>query len=85
MQQAAAAGGRLDAEAACGLAVFGGRATGTPYLGVGFSEVAREFRVGYRLGLPRRERLELGIERVRRESTVGSVTPEHVMLRLALQ
>ena len=45
----AAAGVRFDAEAAYGLAVFNGQATGTPYLGVGLSEVAREMRVGYRL------------------------------------
>ena len=82
----AAAGGRFDAEAAYGLAVFNGQATGTPYLGVGLSEVAREVRVGYRLRLPRRERLQLGIEGTRRDSTLGGVTPEHgVMLRLAVQ
>ena len=82
----AAAGGRVDAEAAYGLAVFNGQATGTPYLGVGLSEVAREVRVGYRLRLPRRERLQLGIEGIRRDSTLGGVTPEHgIMLRLAVQ
>ncbi len=82
----AAAGGRVDAEAAYGLAVFNGQATGTPYLGVGLSDVAREVRVGYRLRLPRRERLRLGIEGRRRDSTLGSATPEYeVMLRLAVQ
>ena len=81
-----AAGGRVDAEAAYGLTVFNGQATGTPYLGVGLSEVAREVRVGYRLRLPRRERLQLGIEGTRRDSTLGGVTPEHaVMLRLAVR
>lgn len=79
-------GGRVDAEAAYGLAMLGGRATGMPYLGVGLSEEVREVRVGYRLGLLRREGLKLGIEGTQRESTVGGKTPEHgVMLRLALQ
>ncbi len=82
----AAAGGRVDAEAAYGLAVFNGQATGTPCLGVGLSEVAREVRVDYRLRLPRRERLQLGIEGTRRDSTLGGVTPEHgIMLLLAVQ
>ncbi len=83
---AAASVGRLDAEAAYGLAVFGGRATGTPYLWVGQSEVFREVRMGYRLELLHWEGLELGIEGTQRESTVGNMAPEHeVMLRLALQ
>ena len=79
-------GGRVDAEAAYGLAMLGGRATGTPYLGLGLSEEVREVRVGYRLGLLRQEGVELGIEGMRRDSRVGSKAPEHgVMLRLALQ
>ena len=83
---AAAAGGRLDAEAAYGLAAFNGRATGTPYLGVGLSEAANEVRVGYRLGLPRQDRLELAIEGTRRQSTLGGTTPEDgVMIRLAVR
>ena len=83
---AAASGGRLDAEVAYGLAVFGGRATGTPYLGVGQSEVFREVRMGYRLELLHWERVELGIGGTRHESTVGHMGPEHeIMLRLALQ
>ncbi len=81
----AASAGRLDAEAAYGLAVFGGRATGTPYLRVGQSEVFREVRMGYRLELLRWEGLEMGIEGMQRESTVDNRAPDReVMLHLAL-
>ena len=81
----AAASGRLDAEAAYGLAVFGGRATGTPYLRVGQSEAFREVRMGYRLELLRWEGLEMGIEGTQRESTVANMAPDReVMLHLAL-
>ena len=81
----AASVGRLDAEAAYGLAVFGGRARGTPYLGVGQSEVFSEVRMGYRLELLRWEGLEMGIEGMQRNSTVDSMGPDReVMLHLAL-
>ena len=77
--------GRLDAEAAYGLAVFGGRATGTPYLRVGQSEAFREVRMGCRLELLRWEGLEMGIEGTQRESTVDNMAPNReVMLHLAL-
>ncbi len=77
--------GSLAAEAAYGFAVFGGRSTGTPYLGVGRSKALREVRVGCRLDLPQREGLELGLEGTRRVSSFDEA-PEHgVMLRLALQ
>ncbi len=82
---AIASAGRLDAEAAYGLAVFGGRATGTPYLRVGQSEAFREVRMGYRLELLRWEGLEMGIEGTQRESTVDNRAPDReVMLHLAL-
>ena len=82
----AAASGRLDAEAAYGLAVFGGRAMGTPYLRVGQSEVFREVSMGCRLELLRWEGLEMGIEGMRRESTVDNMAPDReVMLHLAMR
>ena len=82
----AAAAGRLEAEAAYGLPVLGGRATGTPYLGVGQSEALREVRLGCRLELPHREGVKLGIEGTRRESSAGSAASDHgVMVRLTLQ
>ena len=77
--------GRLDAEAAYGLAVFGGRATGTPYLRMGQSEAFREVRMGCRLELLRWEGLEMGVEGTQRESTVDNMAPDReVMLHLAL-
>ena len=80
---AAASVGRLDAEAAYGLAAFGGRATGTPYLRVGQSEAFREVSMGYRLELPRWEGLEMGIEGTQRESTVDNMALDReVMLHL---
>ena len=81
----AASAGRLDAEAAYGLAVFGGRATGTPYLRMGQSEAFREVRMGCRLELLRWEGLEMDIEGMQRESTVDNMAPDRgVMLHLAL-
>ena len=81
----APASGRLGAEVAYGLAVFGGRAMGTPYLRVGQSEVFREVRMGCRLELLRWEGLEMGIEGTQRESTVDNMAPDReVMLHLAL-
>ncbi len=44
-------GGRLDAEVAYGLAILGGRATGTPYLGMAMLDEAREARLGWRMTL----------------------------------
>ena len=52
----------------------------------GSSEVFREVRMGYRLELLHWEQVELGIEEMRHESTVGNMALEHgVMLRVALQ
>ena len=81
----APASGRLGAEAAYGLAVFGGRAMGTPYLRVGQSEAFREVSMGCRLELLRWEGLEMGIEGTQRESTGDNMAPDReVMLHLAL-
>ena len=76
----------LDAEAAYGLPAFGGRATGTPYLGVRRSEASREVRLGCRLELPRREGLAFNLEGTRRESLAGDMAPERgVIVRLVLR
>ena len=40
---------RLDAEVGYGMAVFGGSFTGTPHVGFGLSDTARDWRVGWRL------------------------------------
>ncbi len=63
-------GGRLGTEAAWGFPAFGGRYTGTPYLGLGLTEVGRDYRFGWRLGAVDIEALQLslGLEGTRRES-----------------
>ena len=43
------AGRRIDARVGYGLPVFGGRFTGTPEFGLGLSDGAREYRIGWRL------------------------------------
>ena len=40
---------RLDAELGYGMPVFGGGITGTPHVGFGLSEAARDYRLGRRL------------------------------------
>ena len=45
----AAPSSRLDAEVGYGMAAFGGRFTGTPHVGFGLSDTAREVRLGWRL------------------------------------
>ena len=45
----AAPSSRLDGELGYGLAVFGGGFTGTPNVGFGLSDTAREVRMGWRL------------------------------------
>ena len=78
--------GRLEAEVSYGLPAVGGRATGTPYLGVGQTKVSRLVRVGYRLAPANPDGLELDIEGTRRESTSDEAAPEHVVvLRLRLR
>ncbi len=78
------ASSRLEAEAGYGFAVFGGRFTGTPYLGVGLSESGRDWRIGWRLKPARRMALDfaLDIEATRSEHAGHDANPEHgVMLR----
>ena len=61
---------------------------GTPEIGIGLSDSARDYRLGWRLGLARPgERVSLGlaISAVRRESVNDDREPEHeVGLRFAL-
>ena len=64
-----AQGNRFDGEVGYGLPV-GSRFVGTPRVGVGTSEMGRDYRLGYSLGVLNRESLafELGVEAHRRES-----------------
>ena len=76
-------GGRLGTEAAWGFPAFGGRYTGTPYLGLGLTEAGRDYRFGWRLGAVDIEALELalGLEGTRRES--GGRPPVHGAMLLS--
>ena len=61
---------RLDAELGYGLPVFGGGFTGTPNLGFGLSDTARDWRLGWRLtsALDGDPGFELSLDATRRES-----------------
>ena len=64
---------RLEATLGYGLALFGGRYTGTPELGLGLSDASREYRLGWRLAEARRTGLVFGldVEGARRERAAG--------------
>ena len=65
-----ASAGRLEAELGYGIAMFSGGFTGTPHLGVGFSETGRDYRFGWRLTSARRgdPGFEIGLVAMRREA-----------------
>ncbi|MCY3596937.1 MAG: hypothetical protein OXG71_05805 [Rhodospirillales bacterium] len=76
---------RLGAEVGYGMAVFGGRFTGTPHVGFGLSEAGRDWRVGWRLSSGAGP-LKLSLEAIRREpdnstrAGYGAGTePEHMV------
>ena len=74
--------GRLDAKLGYGLAVFGNRFTGTPWIGVGLSGSARDYTLGWRFRPSGGTSLDLGLEASRRE-TANDNGPEHgIGLRL---
>ena len=85
---------RLDAELGYGMALFGDRFTGTPNVGFGMSETAREYRMGWRLSpaATGARGFEIGLDATRREaandpgSGSGAGKAEHgVMLRSQLR
>ena len=59
---------RLDGEPGYGMAVFGGGFTGTPNVGLGLSDTAREARMGWRLGSARGGDFEVNLDLTRREA-----------------
>ena len=65
-----ASAGRLEAELGYGIAMFSGGFTGTPHLGVGFSEIGPDYRLGWRLTSERRgdPGFEIVLEATRREA-----------------
>ena len=67
---------RLDAEAGYGIALFGGGFTGTPNVGMGLSDTARELRLGWRLAPAGGGDFELNLDAARREAA-NDDAPEH--------
>ena len=75
---------RFDAEAGYGMALLGDRFTGTPNVGFGLSETAREYRMGWRLTSAVRgdPGFEVSLDATRREAANDNGGAEHgVMLR----
>ncbi|MDE0176287.1 MAG: fibronectin type III domain-containing protein [Defluviicoccus sp.] len=74
---------RLDGELGYGIAMFGDRFTGTPNVGFGLSDTAREVRLGWRLGPAGGGGFELNLDAARREAVndpgpgSGAGSPEH--------
>ena len=79
---------RLDAELGYGLPAFGGGFTGTPNVGLGLSDAAREVRIGWRLTPAARggSGFEVNLDATRREAANGNEPAEHgLMLRGAIR
>ena len=83
------AGQRLEGELGYGLGLSGDRFTGTPNVGFGLSDGAREVRLGWRLTPAAQDDLsgfELNLDATRREAASGNEPSEHgVMLRGAIR
>ena len=83
----AAPSSRVDAEVGNGLAVFGGAFTGTPNVGLGLSDTAREMRLGWRLdsAVANDAGFEVSLDAIPREPTGGNEAEHGVMLRSRLR
>ena len=81
-----ASGNRLDAELAYGLPV-GSRFVGTPRIGLRTSEMGRDYRLGYGLGVLHGGglRFELGVDAQRRESPLAGGADHAGLGRVAVQ
>ena len=79
----AAPSNRLDTEFGYGLPVFGGSFTGTPNVGFGMSETARDYRIGWRLtpAAAKAPGFEVNLDAVRREPANDNGAEHGVMLR----
>ena len=79
----AAASNRLDTEFGYGLPVFGGGFTGTPNVGFGMSEAARDYRIGWRLtpAAANASGFEVSLDATRREAANDNDGEHGVMLR----
>ncbi len=79
---------RLDAEMGYGMVLFGDRFTGTPHVGFGLSDTAREYRLGWRLTSAVRgdPGFEVNLDATRREAANADEPAEHgVMLRSSIR
>jgi len=79
---------RLEGELGYGLGLFGDRFTGTPNLGFGLSDTARDWRIGWRLTSAVRgdPGFEVNLDATRREAANSDAPAEHgVMLRGAIR
>ena len=82
------ASSRLEGELGYGLPAFGGAFTGTPNVGLGLSETARDWRIGWRLtsAIAGDPGFEVSLDATRSEPVNDDARPEHgVMLRGALR
>ena len=80
------ASSRLEGELGYGLAAFGGAFTGTPNIGFGLSDNARDYRLGWRLtsAVPGDPGFEVSLDATRREA--ANAAAEHgVMLRAVIR
>ena len=79
----APASSRLDTELGYGLPVFGGGFTGTPNVGLGLSDTARDYRLGWRLtpAAGGGAGFELSLDATRRESAADGGAEHGVVLR----
>ena len=76
---------RLELTAGYGIAMFGGRFTGTPEIGLGLSDTSRDYRLGWRLGRRRvvraRARGDAAREREgRRGRARGGLAPRRALV-----
>ena len=82
------AGRGLQGELGYGLALSGDRFTGTPNVGFGLSDTARDYRIGWRLtsAVAGDPGFEVSLDATRREAANGDEPAEHgVMLRGAIR
>ena len=82
------AGQRLEGELGYGLGLFGDRFTGTPNVGFGLSDGARDYTIGWRLNSVVRgdPGFEVNLDATRREAANDDAPAEHgVMLRGAIR
>ena len=78
----AARSSRLDAEMGYGLPLFGDRFTGTPNVGLGLSDAAREIRMGWRLtpAGSAASGFQVNLDGVRSEAVGGNEPADHALI-----